>query len=330
MSSALPSPTRNPTCADVIDLISRRVDLSPRRRQDLTSAVRRVCRLEGRSPVDLAADPGDLRRRLSRISALSSGLSPGGVRNLKSLVGKALIDAGITAVPRRSRTPLSPEWQQRLSCLEDRHQRYCLSHFARYSSARGWLPAEIDDERIARYGQDLVLQSLLERPKQALREACMAFNAAAGRCGLPQRVTVPSNRPRRTLPSGEFSASFLADLEAYLAHLAGDDLLGNVSRPASPDTLTGRRKQLLALASALVEGDRDRQSIASLADLVDPGAAKAALTLIWQRLGRRKTGYLHTSHCFWSISPSTGSRSLPTTWRRCEHCGANLIPARAA
>src|SRR5205085_2519597 len=63
--------------------------------------------------------------------------------------------------------------------------------------------------------------------------------------------------------------------------------------PASPHTIKTRRKQLLALASALVEAGRDPRSISSLADLAEPEAAKAALKIIWARLGRRKTGYLH-------------------------------------
>jgi len=66
------------------------------------------------------------------MSAVASGLRPGSFRNLKSLVGKALITAGVTSVPRRSRAPLAPVWQEVLAAINDRHQRYRLSHFAHY------------------------------------------------------------------------------------------------------------------------------------------------------------------------------------------------------
>ena len=47
------------------------------------------------------------------------------------------------------------------------------------------------------------------------------------------------------------------------------------------------------VASALVQAGRDPQSIRSLADLLAPEAAKAALRIVWTRLGKRETGYLH-------------------------------------
>src|SRR6516162_3933565 len=91
------------TCADVIEHIGNRTDISLRRKQDLTSAVRRVCRLLHRSPQDVSVDVDKLRRKLAEMSLAASRLSPGSYRNLKSLFGKALIAAKVTTVPRRSR-----------------------------------------------------------------------------------------------------------------------------------------------------------------------------------------------------------------------------------
>jgi integrase len=285
-----------PTCADVIERINIGTDLTPRRRQDLGSAVRRFCRLQSRQPHDVPADPADLRRQLAQMSPMTAGLSRGSFRNLKSLLSKALIAAGVTSVPRRSRTPLAPEWRQLLAGIDDRHQRYSLSHLARYCSAQGKLPADIDGTIMAEYGRDLVSKSLIDRPKQAYRNACLAWNLAADSVtGWPQRkLEVPNNRRTYALSPSAFSEPFQTDLENYLSHPNGDDPFSEMAaRPASPDTLKGRHKQILALASALVKAGRDPQSICSLADLVDPEAAKAGLTIIWNRLGRRKTGYVH-------------------------------------
>ena len=290
------SPISIPTCADVIQQIGIRTDLPLRRRQDLSSAVRRFCRLQNRPPHDVRADPMELRHQLKQMSPIITGLSPGGFRNFRSLLGKALIVAGVTSVPRRSRTPLALEWRQLLERIADRRQRYSLSHLARYCSARDRLPADIDDDLVAGYGRDLVSKSLLERPKQAYRNACLAWNmAVATIAGWPQqRLAVPNHRRIYARSLSAFPESFQSDVENYLVHLTGDDLLDEMAaRPASLDTLKGRRKQILAVASALVEAGRDPQSICSLAGLVEPEAAKAALTIIWNRLGRRKTGYLH-------------------------------------
>jgi len=296
MSIGFLSPTSIPTCADVIERIGILTDLPLRRRYDLSSAVRRFCRAQNSPPHDVRADPAELRHRLAQMSPITIGLSPGGFRNLKSLLGRALIAAEVTSVPRRSRTPLAPEWRQLLARIADRHQRYSLSHLGRYCSARGRLPADIDDDLVAGYGRDLVAKSLLERPKQAYRNACLAWNMAVDTiAGWPQqRLAVPNHRRIYARSLSAFPESFQSDVENYLAHLTGDDLLGEMAaRPASPDTLNGRRKQILAVASALVEAGRDPQSICLLADLVEPAAAKAALTIIWNRLGRRKTGYLN-------------------------------------
>jgi integrase len=287
------------TCADVIEHIGNRTDIPPRRRQDLTSAVRRVCRLRHRNPGDVLADVDNLRRELAQMSCASSGLSPGSYRNLKSLFGKALIAAGVTTVPRRSRAPLAPEWRQLLSAIEP-YWRYLLVHFARYCSERGIAPSDVDNEVLSSYRRDLISSSLLHLPKQAARRVVRAWNCArATEAGRHLReLEIPYTRRKYSLSLATFPNSFREDLDSYQAHLKGDDVFGERgARPASPDTITARRYDILALASALVEAGRDPQSVRSLADLATAEAAKAALTVIWKRLGQRKTCYLHHLAC---------------------------------
>jgi hypothetical protein len=134
-------------------------------------------------------------------------------------------------------------------------QRDGSSPLARYCSEPGLLPPDIDDQTVAVYGQDLISKSLLDRPKQAHRTTCIAWNRATDTvAGWPQqKLTIPNSRPTYTLSPAAFPASFGIDLYAYLAHLRGDDLFGEMGgQPASPDTLIGRRKQIMALASALL------------------------------------------------------------------------------
>ena len=289
------------TCADVIEHIGNRTDISLRRKQDLTSAVRRVCRLLHRSPQDVSVDVDKLRRKLAEMSLAASRLSPGSYRNLKSLFGKALIAAKVTTVPRRSRTPLAPEWRELLAAITDAPQRYRLAHFARYLSERGIDPAEVDNEILDGYRRDLISNSLLRLPAQAARHAVRAWNRARGtEAGRHLReLEIPYIRGKYALSPALFPKSFREDLDSYQAHLKGDDLFGERgARPASGDIIILRRYQILVLAAALVEAGRDPQSIIrSLADLAAPETAKIALTAVWKRLGQRKTGHLHNLAC---------------------------------
>jgi hypothetical protein len=295
MSMKTPSRDTIATLADVIDRINRRVDLSSRRRQDLTSAVRRFCRDLGCPPQELLADAADLRRRLARLSPLSAGLSPGSLRNLKSLVGKALIAAGIVSVPGRSRTPLAPNWRRLLGLL-DPGERYLLSRFARWCTQRGIPPEDVDDDVMANFAQALLSHSLVGRPKQIHRNSCLAWNKASDTVeGWPRRkLTAPNHRRNYALSWSTFPASFRNDVDAFLRHLSGEDLLAETTRnPASPETLKSRRKQILAIASAVVQAEWDPRTLCSLADLVNPDAARTALNVFWERNNRRKTGHIH-------------------------------------
>lgn len=302
MSIESPSRSSAPTIADLIEVLNGRADLPHRRQQDLASALRRFCRNQGRTPNETSAEPTSVRQELAGMSPAGTGLSPGAFRNMRSLIGQALLLAGITSVPRRSRTPLLPTWRPVIEAVADRHQRDRLIHFARYLSARGIEPADVDDEVVDGYLKDVVLRSLVTRPKQAVRETVQVWNlvrsTAAGRD--LRELRVQDNRRRYALPPEAFPISFREDLDAYLASLRADDLFGvddlfegGRRSPASPDTIASWRKQILAIASALVEAGRDPHSVRSLADLVDPEAANAALTVVWRRLGQRKTGYLH-------------------------------------
>ena len=61
------------TCAEVIEHIGGRADIPLRRRQDLTSAVRSLCRLLNRNPREVPADVDKLRYELAQLRAQLGG-----------------------------------------------------------------------------------------------------------------------------------------------------------------------------------------------------------------------------------------------------------------
>jgi integrase len=294
------SPSRSPgtpvTLADVVAHVLARVDLPLHRRQDLASAVRAVCRSIGKPPGQVAADPVGLGRSIALLTPADTGVSPGRLRNIKSLVGKTLELAGVTTVPRRSRQPLSAAWTELLEQLVDPEARYGLSRFARSCSGRGIEPSQVDDTVANQFGDALATESLVTRPKQMHRTTCITWNQAVDTIpDWPQRtLEVPERRRIYAVPLSTFPASFGADLDAFLANCAGEDLLDDdAAHPASPATIGSRRKQLLAIAAALVQTGRDPQTVRALDDLVEVGAAKTALKFFLARKQNQKTGHLH-------------------------------------
>jgi hypothetical protein len=188
-----------------------------------------------------------------------------------------------------------PEWEERLAQVPDTC-RYRLSRLARYCSGRGLAPVAVDDAIMAGFGEALLQGSLVGRPKQVHRSACLAWNECIDRVpGWPQQMlTVPNSRRDYALALSVFPDSFQADVNAYLDHLAGNDLLADTAtHPASPVTLKFRRTQLRQMASALAHSGRKLDTICSLADLVAVDAAKTILTFFLKRQGQRKSGQIH-------------------------------------
>ena len=230
------------------------------------------------------------------LSAPAVGLSAGSWRNMKSRVNKALAITGISPGNGRAKIPISAEWKELLSQAPDRALKYRLYRLARYCSGRGLGPTAVNDGVMEEFAAALLQGILVSRPKQVHREACIAWNECAG--GVPgwprQKLAVPDNRRVYSLDWDAFPESFRAEVDAFLGHLAGNDLLAETAAsPASPMTIKFRRIQLRQVASALVYSGRNPGSICSLADLVSVDAAKAILTFFLNRSDKRKTGQIH-------------------------------------
>jgi integrase len=284
------------TLAEVVDRVAAMDALPQQRRHDLLSAVRQVGRVLGGLPADVPANPEALKRGLNRMTPAAAGLSKSRWRNVRALLTAALDLTNAKVVRRRRLTDLAPSWLALIKRVADRYERVRLSRFFSYGSANGIEPNQADDRTVADFAESLKRNSLLEHQSRIVRDLCIAWNRCAESVdGWPAtRLTVPNRRRDYALPPAAYPASFLADFDAYLAHLAGDDLFATTGRgPASPMTLRTVRLKLFELAAALVHSGRAPETIRSLADLVEPEALKTALTFFWSRNGKRKTGHLH-------------------------------------
>ena len=284
--------------AEVLERLSLMGDQSRQRRQDLMSAVRKVAKLLDCMPADLPADPEALRKSINPFTPASAGTSVARWRNVRALLTAALELSGATVVRRRRLVVLTPTWESLLKGAPDRFDRTRLSRFATFASARGVAPEQVNDRTVEDFTEYLQRSSLLERKTQIVivRNLCLAWNRCVDSVlAWPNvRLTRPDRRRCYALPASAYPPSFGADVEAYLAHLAGGDLFNETGRsPASPSTLREVRKQLFQMAAALVLSGRAPDSICTLADVVEPEATKIALNFFWLRKGKRKTAQIH-------------------------------------
>ena len=282
--------------AEVIERIAAMDGLPRQRRFDLTSAVRQVARFLGGLPSDVPANLEALKRALSLLTPAAADMTPSRLRNVRALLTAALALTGAKVVRRRRMVGLEPSWLALLKRVGDRYERARLSRFFSYASANGIEPDQVGDQVVTAFAENLKRNSLLERQTQIVRDLCLAWNRCAeGIEGWPAAQLTALNRRRDyALPPTTYPASFSAEIGAYLAHLASDDLFAETGRRAcSPTTLRDVRLRLFQMASALVRSGCPPNSIRSLADLVAPEAVKTALRFLYCRNGNRKTGHIH-------------------------------------
>jgi integrase len=287
-----------PTLADVLAALARPAHAGRKDLPDLRSAVRTAARVLGLPPASITAHPGVLGQLLARVVPAAHGLRPSRWANVRSLLGKALALAGCDLLPARTVAPLDPAWQELARRLKVKALEIGLSRLMHFCSGQGIAPEAVDDAVMARFRTALEHSSLVRQPGQVHYSATRSWNrAAAAVPGWPAtRVSVPP-RVRQTyvLRPEVFSMSFNADLEAWLARLAGEDLLAELPfRPVRPSTLARRRFQILQLASGLVHRGRDPATLTRLADLVAPAATvREALRFFLERAGGRTTRQVH-------------------------------------
>ena len=180
-----------------------------------------------------------LRQQLDRVKRADVKLTPAGWKHRLALLDDGLVIARIGKMPSRVQEPLAPSWKATLDLVADRHQRSHLRRLAVFCGQQQISPGGVGDDVLGAYRAHLEA-SLVDRPLQAHRDAVLAWNAAvSGVSGWPQVVlTEPWNRGETSLPFSAFPASFEADAEGYVIHLAGDDLLSErADRQASPMTM---------------------------------------------------------------------------------------------
>ena len=167
-----------------------------------------------------------------------------------------------------------------MASLSAKRAHIGLSRLARFASASGIEPGEIDDTAMESFIAAVRGGSLHRNPNHLHRKVTLIWNEVARLPGLDLKpVTVPSFRgPAKRIDWTLLPASFCKDVGDYLQWCGGSDPFAADARPRalSPKTLRLRRDQIHAAVTALVESDIKPASITSLAELVSPGPSSAS------------------------------------------------------
>lgn len=293
---ATPIPTKD-TIASLIDLVTHHPDLPEARRRETISALKTLARVLAREPHMIPASAEELRSLVNRALPVAAGVTATRWRNVKSLLRQALALLDPHVMPARSRGDLLPEWAELLASPEAQPLYRGLSRFSKYCSAHGIPPAAVDQAIYESFYLDLDAHCLMRSPRETQQTAGHAWNTAVQAVpGWPQlTLTIARFRQNPSLPWSAFPDSLEADVDAYLNPRPRNSFKSKSSGPVfRPATIIAKKTQIRQLATALVQSGRDPSSIGSLADLVAPEAATAALTVLWTRAGDKNTLRNHT------------------------------------
>ena len=268
------------TFADLLDRIITDETHESRNRHDIASAIRTFSKAIGCHPGDIVASAPSLRARLENMTPSQVGLTPDRCRNIISLIRFALNHTGIADWPAPHLRTLSLEWRQLIVLVQDNQQRFWLSKFAGYCSEKDLSPQQVSDTVVDQCFRDLDTATLKRKPATVHRKVCQFWNeCAANVVQWPKTIlTVPDRRKTYTLPWSAFPASFVADIEDYLAYSAGDDVMEIRSfRPLRTSSIKTNRELIRQFASALVHRGHDPNELRRLSDLLPYETVKKGL-----------------------------------------------------
>jgi integrase len=228
------------------------------------------------------------------------GLSPSRWRNVLSLTRFALKRAGLSRMPARHCQSIAPAWADLFRQLNDRRSRIGLSRLAHYATQRGVDPKDVDDAFMGSFRDNLLHDCLINNPLDVYRRACVLWNRAAATNPTWPNVTlsVPQHRTPYTKSWAIFPPSLQAELQHYLDHLAGEDILAERDfKPLRPTSVKNREFQLRQYVSSLIHRGHQPEDLRSFADLVATPTMKDGLRFFLDRAQGKSTQQTHQIAC---------------------------------
>ena len=286
------------------------------RRREICSAITTVAKWLNMPPEMIPAAMSYLRPRLGGLHTIQLGVSDRRIQNVRSLLLSAFRIAGISAKLAPYTAKMSPDWQQLWDLMEgDRYGRTELSRLFRYCSANGIVPSDLSDSISSDFLTALEAESLVKKPKVRHQSVCRVWNQQAGNhagSGWPQiELTIPKYDNRLYgVDESLVSDAIKDDLAGYLAHLAGADLFGSMSKPFRPKSVEIFRGHFWRYLSALHHSGVGLIDVNSLDELVMPTMFERALRWLYERNGKKTSK--HIGEIAWAV------RCYAVKYRTCD------------
>jgi integrase len=319
------------TLADVYAIVADHPTLPHLRKRDLLSALRTAERLANADLRDIEATLPRLRKIFDTTSRATGGFGQGHLNNLRSRLPAALRLAEVPTLARRTRQPLSPQWEDVRAQLPTVASRYGLSSLMSYCSAQRIVPAEVTEATFKRFLAALENDSLRRAPRQIYRQACQLWNEAAEHVsGWPSLIVpVPNLSRRYAMHWEEFPPSFRQDAEAFLGWSGNlnpfDD---DYAKPVSPATAALWRRQILEIATALVRSGVPADQVTNLRVLVDPTGAELVLRFFLARNANAKTISTHQKALLLRTIARRWVKAPPDVLEKLKAFASRLAPKR--
>jgi integrase len=280
----------NHALSDVLNVIEK-ADIPDPRRRELLAAVRRICRMAGRSASTINADPETVRDILKDIQPAAHGITKKTWANLRSLLAAALEMAGIIDHVDRGNALRDPHWGPLLHTIaHDKRLANGIAAFANWCAKNGILSEQVTDDTVQQFLTWLVTRTIRARPRDIAQTVPIVWNEAADHITNWPKVLLSRlsfRPPTKHLQWEELNEGFRRDAEAYLTLRKTPDIFDTSAnaprRPLAATTLRLQRQHIRLAASVMIESGASKDDITCLASLVDPERFKIVLRYYHQQ-----------------------------------------------
>lgn len=298
------------TISALLDAIRHDEAIPSKKRADICSGVRSLCRALHLQIESTPAEPRIFAEALAKATPASVGMSKARLQNCKSHVDAALAHADAHFHRKRSRSPLEPEFKDLLARVPQKWAANKLRALFRFTSEQGFSPDKIGPAAFDAYSAALA-NSTLKNARTRDREIRKIWNdlVASNPAVSGSAVKVPSFVDHYVLPADAFPQCLWDDFDAYLAYrlkknsldlddlLTEEELFGeDEARPIKPirgSTASLIRYRVRQFASVLViEGILPADQIVDLAVLVTPTTVHAGLKFFIRRAGQQRNSQI--------------------------------------
>jgi integrase len=297
--------------ADVLRAIEAAPYLSASKKTHWSCSVRQICVGIGRPPENIPGRWSAVNSAVKQLHHARVGCNSKTLSNHKSNL-RACLDwfAGTNNLPKRG-TVVTPAWTGLRAKISDQSCRKRLSGLIRYASAKAIEPGDLNEEVLDDYMNYRRQTTALSADDAARRRIARAWNSCVdGITGWPRRSLIePPVKSLTTTPWDAFPEQVREEIENYLAGLTKihRGINGKRRRPCKQVTVDSRRRELQAFARMAVKQGYPADSLATLAELLNPDLVEEVLEAYWEENGEEP--HVYTIELAWkllSVARSTG------------------------